>query len=160
LLFKDKSTGKADRWFWTFNNGITSDQQSPPAQYYPNTGRETEYRTGLKIFDQAGCADSAYKTIKVLASCHVAVPSAFTPNHDGLNDYLYPLNASNALDLKFRIYNRWGQLVFATSDWQKKWDGTIRGVAQTAGIYVWILQFINPDTGEKVEMKGTTMLIR
>ena len=88
------------------------------------------------------------------------MPSAFTPNGDGKNDYLFPNNALKADNLEFRIYNRMGQLVFQTKDWTRKWDGNINGIHQDTGVYAWLLSFVRHDTGEKVFMKGTTVLIR
>jgi gliding motility-associated-like protein len=93
-------------------------------------------------------------------NCYIAVPSAFTPNNDGLNDYLYPLNAYKAVNLTFKIFNRYGQLVFETSDWTNKWDGTFKGQPANAGTYVWLLQYTDGETGEKYFSKGTTVLIR
>ncbi|HXB34879.1 MAG TPA: gliding motility-associated C-terminal domain-containing protein, partial [Puia sp.] len=87
-------------------------------------------------------------------------PGAFTPNGDGVNDYLYPLNALKAVDLQFRVYNRWGQLVFETTNWLNKWDGTTGGRPQAAGVYVWTLSYIDGDTGKRIFQKGTSMLIR
>jgi gliding motility-associated-like protein len=98
--------------------------------------------------------------IKVFYNCYIAVPSAFTPNGDGLNDYLYPLNAYKADNLEFRVFNRWGQLVFETKDGTKKWDGTINGNPQPAGVYVWMLHYTNRDTGQIFSLKGTTVLLR
>src|SRR4029078_312185 len=106
------------------------------------------------------CRDTAIHTIKVLGSCYIAVPSAFTPNGDGLNDWLYPLNALKADDLHFSVYNRLRQLVFATKDWTRKWDGKIKGILQDTGIYAWVLTFTQHDTKEKIFMKGTTLLLR
>jgi gliding motility-associated-like protein len=65
-------------------------------------------------------------------NCYIVVPSAFTPNHDGLNDYLYPLNAYKATNLIFRVYNRMGGLVCETQDWTRKCDGTISDIPQPA----------------------------
>ena len=98
--------------------------------------------------------------MRALNNCYIAVPSAFTPNGDGKNDYLYPLNAVKANQLEFKVYNRVGQLVFFTKDWTKKWDGTINGLQQHTGVYAWFLSFTHQDTGEKVFMKGTTLLMR
>jgi len=159
-LFLDKSKGPIDGWSWNFGLPVTSSMQTPPAQHYPITGKETYYTINLTVHSPIGCQESLSKKLRVLGSCYIAVPSAFTPNNDGLNDYLYPLNALKADNLNFRIFNRWGQLLFASKDWQKKWDGTINGVPQSSGVYVWILQFTHHDTGKKIEMKGTTMLIR
>ncbi|MCW3117287.1 MAG: domain containing protein [Chitinophagaceae bacterium] len=158
--FINKSQGPIDGWLWNFGLSATSSSQNPGAQHYPVTGKETYYTVGLTVHSLMGCQERISKTIRVLGSCYIAVPSAFTPNNDGLNDYLYPLNALKADHLNFRVFNRWGQLVFATGDWQRKWDGTINSVPQASGVYVWILQFTNHDTGKKIETKGTTMLIR
>ena len=159
-VFINKSTGPIDGWSWVFGNNQTSLLETPPAQRYPLTGKEKYYTIGLTIHSPLGCSETISKNMRVLGSCYIAVPSAFTPNNDGLNDYLYPLNALKADNLNFRVFNRWGELVFATKDWLKKWDGTINGIQQAAGVYVWMLQFTHHDTGKKVEMKGTTMLIR
>ena len=78
------------------------------------------YPAALIVKNNIGCFDTAQTNIKVFYNCYIAVPSAFTPNGDGLNDYLYPLNAYKADNLEFRVYNRWGQLVFETKDWTKK----------------------------------------
>ncbi|HVZ57272.1 MAG TPA: gliding motility-associated C-terminal domain-containing protein [Chitinophagaceae bacterium] len=158
--FINQSTGPIDSWSWSFGNGQTSTLQDPPFQHYPLTGKETYYPIQLIISSPIGCQDTSTVSMRVLATCYIAVPSAFTPNGDGLNDYLYPLNALKADDLDFRVFNRWGQLVFATHDWQTKWDGTLNGLPQPAGVYVWTLRFTFHDTGKKVAMKGTTMLIR
>jgi gliding motility-associated-like protein len=93
-------------------------------------------------------------------SCYIAVPSGFTPNGDGINDYLYPLNAYKAINLEFRVYNRYGQLVFETKNWMNKWDGTINGKQQPTGTYVWMLNYTDSDSGKKYFLKGTSVLIR
>lgn len=117
------------------------------------------YIDTLKDTDTAGCADTAYHVMKVEDNCYIAVPSAFTPNGDGLNDYLYPLNAYKATQLIFRVFNRNGQLVFETRDWTKKWDGTFKGNPLTTAIFVWELSYTDPEN-KKVFLKGSTLLIR
>jgi gliding motility-associated-like protein len=102
----------------------------------------------------------AYKTVKVLSTCTIAVPSAFTPNGDNVNDYLYPLNAYKATDLEFKVFNRFGQVVFSTKDWTKRWDGMLNGKSLPTGLYVWMLSYTDRDSKEKIFLKGTTMLIR
>jgi gliding motility-associated-like protein len=88
------------------------------------------------------------------------VPSAFTPNGDGRNDYLYPLNAYKAVNLQFRVFNRWGQQVFETKDWTHKWDGSLNGIPQASGVYIWMLNYTDSETGKFYQQKGTTVLIR
>ena len=55
---------------------------------------------------------------------------------------------------------RLGERVFHTTDWTKKWDGTINGNPQDTGVYVWILKYTNRDTGKRVFQRGSTVLIR
>jgi len=158
--FTDLSSGNITSWQWNFGNGQTSILQDPPTAYYSFSENYPVYPVSLKVSDSTSCKDSVYHLIKVADNCYIAVPSAFTPNGDGLNDYLYPLNAYKADNLEFRVYNRWGQLVFETKDWTKKWDGTSNGNPQAAGVYVWMLQYVNRDTGKLFSLKGTTVLIR
>ena len=159
-FFKNTSTGKINTWLWDFDNGITSTQQSPSPQTYLKTGVETYYTILLTAFGSNGCIDTHSEKVRVLKSCYIGVPNAFTPNEDGLNDFFYPINAFKADDLDFSVYNRWGQLVFKTNDWTKKWNGKIKDIPQPVGAYVWTLRYTHHDTGKKYSLKGTMMLIR
>ncbi|HNR15340.1 MAG TPA: gliding motility-associated C-terminal domain-containing protein, partial [Chitinophagaceae bacterium] len=128
-------------------------------QQYSIPANQSSFITKLVVEDSAGCVDSVYHIIRVAENCYIAVPSAFTPNNDGKNDFLYPLNAYKATNLVFRVYNRIGQLVFETRDWNRKWDGRIGGLEQPTGVYVWMLDY-NDAAGKRVSLKGTTVLIR
>ncbi|MEP6465913.1 MAG: gliding motility-associated C-terminal domain-containing protein, partial [Parafilimonas sp.] len=160
--FTDSSTGQITGWYWIFGDGTTSILQSPPPKYYtaPLTSQGSVFPAALIVKNNIGCYDTSQTMMKVFYNCYIAVPSAFTPNGDGLNDYLYPLNAYKADNLEFRVYNRWGQLVFDTKDWTKKWDGRVNGNPQAAGTYVWMLRYTNRDTKQLFSLKGTTVLIR
>jgi gliding motility-associated-like protein len=160
VTYIDKSTGQIDHWQWNFGNGNVSIAQMPPTQVYPLTGTEALVPVTLEISNNVGCSASVTKTVKVLSGCFIAVPTAFTPNNDGKNDYLYPLNALKAENLDFKVFNRWGQMVFHSRDWQKKWDGKVNGILQATGVYVWTLDFVNKDSKQRYSLKGTTTLIR
>jgi gliding motility-associated-like protein len=95
-----------------------------------------------------------------MQSCSINVPNGFTPNGDGINDYLYPLNAFNTSNLEFRVFNRAGQLVFETRDWSHKWDGTVNGKPQPSGAYVWTLSYTKGSPGKKFFLSGSSVLIR
>lgn len=158
--FTDSSVGLITKWYWDFGNGQTSGLQTPAVQNYPNNNRTTNYPVQLTVTDTAGCTNTYTKLLKAVPNCYIAVPSAFTPNGDGLNDYLYPLNAYKAINLHFSVYNRYGQIIFQTTDWTQKWDGTVNGLAQPSGTYIWTLNYTDSQTGEKFALKGTTVLIR
>jgi gliding motility-associated-like protein len=159
-VFENKSIGNIISYFWNFQNGNTSEDKNPYPEKYPVLLAEHNYPVSLVVQNDLGCFDTAINNIRVLKSCYIAVPNAFTPNGDGLNDFLYPLNAYKADNLNFKVYNRLGQLVFESHDWTRKWDGTIKGEPQDAGIFVWVLQYDLRDTGKHIFMKGSTVLIR
>lgn len=158
--FKNNSIGDIISYAWSFDNGNTSIARTPPPLHYPLLSNEKRYTVSLIVENEAGCRDTALNTIKVLKSCYIAVPNAFTPNDDGLNDYLYPTNAYKADDLEFSVYNRIGQLVFHTKERFHKWDGKIKGNPQASGVYVWTLKYTHHDTGKKIFEKGAAVLIR
>jgi gliding motility-associated-like protein len=88
----------------------------------------------------------------------VGVPSAFTPNENNVNDRLRPLGEIGKLDY-FRVYNRWGVLVYQTSVIGEGWDGTYKGNRQQPDTYTWILLGRTRDD-EPLKMSGKTVLIR
>ena len=114
----------------------------------------------LVVKNDIGCTSTAAQNIILLDACYVYIPGAFTPNNDGLNDYLYPLNGYRTTGLLFRIFNRYGQLVFEATNPDQRWDGRFGRQAAEPGTYVWILHYTDKFTHKYVEKKGTTILIR
>ncbi|RYZ44822.1 MAG: gliding motility-associated C-terminal domain-containing protein, partial [Chitinophagaceae bacterium] len=110
--------------------------------------------------DAIGCADVASVGVKIFKTApRVFVPSAFTPNGDGRNDVVRPIAVGLSNIEYFRIYNRWGQLVFETTINGKGWDGKIQGAPQGTETYAWIVKG-QDFTGKTVFEKGTVTLIR
>jgi gliding motility-associated-like protein len=97
--------------------------------------------------------------IKVYKGPDIYVPSGFTPNNDGLNDRLTPVAVGIKEFKFFRVFNRWGQLVFATADSQKGWDGKIKGAELSTGSFVWMAEGIDYK-GNSVRRKGVVTIIR
>lgn len=159
LSFASHSTGRLNFWQWDFGNGQSATREKPGTQFYTMSASDNLFVARLMVRDTSGCADTVFHFIQVADNCYIAVPSAFTPNNDNLNDHLCPLNAYKATDLLFRVYNRAGQLVFETRDRTKCWDGTRKGELQAAGVYVWTLEY-NDVSGKRVSLKGTATLIR
>ncbi len=89
----------------------------------------------------------------------ILVPSGFTPNADGKNDILRPITIGIAKLHYFSVYNRWGQLMFTTSEFGKGWDGIYGGAAQPAATYVFATEGTDY-LGKTVYRKGTSVLIR
>ena len=146
---------------WTFGNGIITTVKDPfPQSYLPLVSSDYTALPQLIIKNDFGCFDTIKKPVQIVYSCFIAVPSAFTPNGDGLNDFLYPLKAYKSTNLSFSIYNRLGQRVFYSNSWLNKWDGKYKGSPQDPGTYVWTLDYINSESGTRVVEKGTSILIR
>jgi gliding motility-associated-like protein len=97
----------------------------------------------------------------VLVVVRGPIPNAFTPNGDGLNDKfkIIGIPDENITEYNFRIFNRWGQIVFETNDIDDAWDGTSKGEMCPAGVYVWEI-FYKDSKKTKVTNKGTVMLLR
>jgi gliding motility-associated-like protein len=176
VKFIDLSSGKITSYKWDFGNGLTDNTPNPTQQNFPlptdkinpNTGNtmltgDNYYTTKayLIVGNTVPCYDTMYQTLKVTSNCLIQVPSAFTPNNDGLNDYLYPLNTYKASKFNFRVYNRGGTLLFESSTEGSKWNGkNYLGVNEPTGTYVWTLQYTDKDSGKEIFLKGTTVLIR
>jgi len=106
-----------------------------------------------------GCSATGTIVIGAVTKAEIIVPNAFTPNNGGRNDIL-KVNAFGIQSLKyFRVYNRWGQLVFASSDAGAGWNGSIGGQAAPTGAYVWMAAGVDYH-GLPVEGEGTVILIR
>lgn len=159
LRFSDQSLGVIKNRLWNFGNGNTSTDVNPPLQFFTIPNGTNTVVARLVVTDTAGCADTAFHFMHVEDNCYLAVPTAFTPNNDGRNDYLYPVNAFKVTSILFRIYNRQGQLVFESRDPAGKWNGKLGDIEQPAGAYIWTLDYT--DMGNrKVSLKGISVLIR
>ena len=106
------------------------------------------------------CGSNNDEIIITKGICKLYVPSAFTPNNDGLNDIFRVSAGENISEFKMQVYNRWGQIVFETNDIHKGWDGKINGLPQPNGIYVWLIKYKTINKNNEQIMKGTVMLIK
>ena len=93
------------------------------------------------------------------AGINIYVPRAFSPNNDGTNDLLKPILVGIQTFHYFTVYNRWGNIVFTTTDPNQGWDGTFKGVPQPVETYLWIAEGIDIN-GRKIVAKGMTSLVR
>ena len=112
----------------------------------------------LKAFTSQGCQTFDTLTIKIYKGPDIYVPNAFSPNNDGLNDKLRIVPVGIIQFNFFKIYNRWGQQVFTTSDFTKAWDGRYKGLLQP-GTYVWVTSGLD-FRGNLIERKGIVLLLK
>jgi gliding motility-associated-like protein len=106
------------------------------------------------------CTDDTTISLFVERCTYVYVPTAFTPNGDGMNDKFGPVGKFQALvSFQMLIYNRWGEVVFETSDYQEMWDGTYKGVNSPNDVYTYII-IIEQMQLEPYKLSGTVQLLR
>lgn len=110
----------------------------------------------------SGVCSSNLVPVKIIAVDKTAiyVPNAFTPNGDGKNDLLKVIGYGKVVLKSFIIYNRWGQVVFSTTNMNKGWDGTLNGRPLDSGVYVWFVKAVDELIHETIEEKGTVTIIR
>ena len=113
----------------------------------------------IEILTAAGCVTVDTQLVKVFKEVKFYVPSGFTPNNDGLNDYLKPISVGIKDFRFFRVYNRWGQLLYEMKTDERGWDGTIGGRMQSSQVVVWMAEGVGIDN-KVYRQKGTCALIR
>ena len=112
------------------------------------------------------CSDTLIKNIMIHNAFSVFVPNAFTPNGDGLNDDFFPdglnLDLSPQRDYEFLIFDRWGELIFSSTQPYQRWNGKRNNNMRDAQIdvYVWKLTYVNTVNNKRGEKMGQVSLIR
>lgn len=106
-----------------------------------------------------GCKGEGYVHIRVSKGPAIYTPTGFTPNNDGKNDKFIPIPVGIKSYRYFKVFNRWGQVIFSTTRMGEGWDGTIAGKEQPSGVYVWAIEGIAFDN-RVITNKGTVTLIR
>ncbi|HOY06777.1 MAG TPA: choice-of-anchor L domain-containing protein [Saprospiraceae bacterium] len=118
----------------------------------------------ITVIDSLGCPAQDRVRITVEKPRRIFVPTGFSPNGDSSNDRLLVHGQQSAHVRDFRLYDRWGELVFETGDFtpndpEKGWDGNFRGSPMDPGVYVWVLEVEYMDGITEV-LHGNTTLIR
>jgi gliding motility-associated-like protein len=144
-------TGESPVYFWDpplYISDITSltSLVSPPADINYNLFATSAY----------GCKKDDIVFVKVMGGIYV--PTAFTPNNDGRNDHWRIPFLDPLLNASVKVFNRYGQLVYHTEGQQVDWDGSLSGMPQSSGAYVYYISY--KKRSQVVNMKGTVMLIR
>jgi gliding motility-associated-like protein len=125
----------------------------------PTFNGTTDKLYTIQIETAAGCITVDTQLVKVFKEVKFYVPSGFTPNEDGLNDYLKPIPVGMKEFRYFRVYNRWGQLVFDMKDDPRGWNGMIKGKPQSTQVVVWMVEGVGIND-VIYQQKGTATLIR
>lgn len=142
------------RYTWTPSTGLNN-LNIPD----PTTTNNKDIRYTVTAYTQEGCSGTDDILVRFIAGPDIYIPNAFSPNGDGLNDIFRPLPVGIVKMNYFRVYDRWGKLMYSSTAYLKGWDGTVNGAPAAVGTYVWIVEGldINQNT---ISEKGTVTLVR
>ncbi|HUQ67067.1 MAG TPA: PKD domain-containing protein [Flavitalea sp.] len=148
------SGGGGELYKWTPATGLSADNISNPVV---TLDRDQEFV--ITAYTDIGCATTDTVRFKVFKGPELYVPSAFSPNNDGVNDvFRFIAVGLKSVDL-FQVYNRYGQLIYSSTEITKGWDGKLNGLDQPSSTYVWMIK--GTDLGGGLHFKrGTVTLIR
>jgi gliding motility-associated-like protein len=141
-------------YFWSPAAGLNNANISDPITKITN-----DTRFFLTVKNEEGCVDTASVKATVFNGSAIYVPTAFTPNHDGLNDILKPFYVGIKTLYYFTVYNRWGEEVFSTTDMNQGWDGSWKQTVENGSAYVWVLKAVDM-LGKMYNLKGSFILLK
>ncbi len=146
VLLDPKPTGAGLNFLWQDGSAAAVYTAAQPGTY------------AVTVANSCGSASDDVKLEETV--CEIFIPSAFTPNGDGLNDRFQIIGAAYIKDFTMQIFNRWGKIIYETNNPWQGWNGLHAGLQQPAGLYVYRIKFINTQTGEKNMQKGNVILVR
>lgn len=164
IHFHDLSSGQIVEYNWTFeptNVLGTSIEQNPIFEFPSDQGGV--YNVQLAVVDNNGCDDVYTATITINDIFQYYIPNSFTPNGDGINDVWKMYGADiDETRFKLQVFNRWGDVVFETTDPEVFWTGNHQFGEYYIGdgIYQWRARVASKSTGEKKDIQGTVNLMR
>lgn len=141
-------------YLWTPTFGLNNGAIQNPIF---NASNEQMYK--VRLTSSVGCVSIDSVKVFIFENSGIFVPKAFSPNKDGKNDFLSPFLVNIKTLKYFRIYNRWGQRMFQTSDSKQGWDGVYNNIPQPLDTYTWIVEGIDVN-GIAIFKKGQTVLLR
>ncbi len=153
VVFTNESRNDSAR-IWNFGDGSGSDEMRPSHLFM----QTRTFDVCLIAISNKGCPDTACKEVQADYQQRVAVPTGFSPNNDGNNDVLRVKGGPFAA-MKFAVYNRWGQVVFQTTNVTEGWDGNYKGAPQPVDVYAYALTVTFMD-GTTQTIKGNVTLLR
>ncbi len=142
---------------WTPSFGLSDPTIPNPELTVGPIGSDVLYQVVTST--AAGCKGEGYVKLRVYKGPELYTPNGFTPNGDGLNDKFYPFPVGIKSINYFKVFNRWGQMVYSTTTLMAGWDGRMLGVEQPSGTYVYMAEGLDKNN-KKITKKGTVTLIR
>lgn len=155
----ESSSNDVVEWYWNFDF-IGEDTLQNPLYHFPDSG---DFPTVLIVTNQFGCSDTTSQVVRIEPDHILFIPNAFTPTDDGLNDGFGPKGVGirqRAGDYRMLIFNRWGEVVFESRNYEDLWLGTnSSGDFAPNGVYVYQIELIDA-FNKRQQYSGKVTLIR
>jgi len=155
ITFSNNSTG-AVSYYWNFGDNTTSNIINPTHTYTC----EGSFTVKLLVANQYGCVDSCLRVILIKPEFNFYIPTGFTPNGDGYNDFFGGIG-SNFTDYQLYIFDRWGELIYESNDYHKPWNGKYWNEKEINVIDVFVYKIVVKDySGKKHVYIGHVTLLK
>lgn len=154
LAAQDLGSGPLDYSWWINSTQVASGDRYRHA--IPTFGT---YNLRLDAINAAGCTTAVHKSIELEPLVQFYLPNIFSPNDDGVNDLWQPVGWFEGITaLKYAIFDRWGTLIFSSTDPQQAWDGRFLGQSLPAGVYAAVLQYLDAQGKLHLVSESITLL--
>jgi gliding motility-associated-like protein len=148
-------TNNGNFYEWTFGDGNMSNDVHP-THTFQSPG---SYLIWLYAEDLKGCRDSTFKVIRIQQEAYLYVPNAFTPDGDQFNS-TFGAEGINIVQFEITIFNRWGEIIFESRNFDFEWDGTYKGTPVRNGVYPWTIRYRSVNDNEDVHLNGFVTVVR
>lgn len=150
-----------NQYEWNFGDNTVSSTQFDPVHSY-SPGSFDSYTIHLTVTNEDGCIDTAYGIVYMEGGSIYYVPNAFTPDDNEFNPVFRPVFSYgiDPADYNFKVFNRWGEIVFESNDKEIGWDGTYHGSLAQEGTYIWRIEYGSLWSGEREIIHGHLNLLK
>lgn len=157
----DNSNGQIVSWDWTSNGAVSIISQNEIATITYPIGTADNYIINLLVTSIDGCQDSISLPITIEPDVSVYVPNTFTPDNNEANQtFDIFISGIDLVSFNFKIFNRWGEIIWESYDVNSSWDGTYNGILVPSGTYNWQLSFRDLSGNENKIKTGTVNVLK
>ncbi len=146
---------------WNFSDGLSGSTAENPTHVFPDE-EAAHYEVYLVAVNSDGCIDSTSRTVHVGEDLIYYVPNAFSPDGDEFNNVFKPV-LTTGFDVNsyhLWIFNRWGELIFESLNYEEGWDGTYHNEKLLDGTYIWKIKVKHKSNDKKTELDGHVTLLK
>jgi len=161
VVLNSNFSGNSPYYIWSPDEALVSGNNQPSITVAPTV--DTKYTMDFFVADSF-CKSTDEFTVSVIKKNApdptFALPTAFSPNSDGANDVFAPILQDGLVLQEFRIYNRWGELIFEEVGSNMGWNGEYKGVKQPVGVYLYYILINNTSNSKSISQAGNFTLLR